>query len=98
MYLIQQVQTSTRVTLALLDMSVQWDPANQYLALLARLVTSLTLGQWVTVIHVQLAPSATCPLRRPVFPVAAPPHQQQVRHYQITQISLDLSLINSVFI
>lgn len=78
-----QVQTTTGVTLALLGMSVPWDPPNQYRAPLAPLVTSLMPRQWVTVTHVQLARSTTCLLRRPAFPVAAPPPHQQVRSYQM---------------
>lgn len=64
-------------------MSVPPDPHNQYPALLAPLATSLLLKEWVTVSHVLLAPSTTCLLRRPAFPVAAPPPHQQVGYYQM---------------
>lgn len=81
--LIQQVLPTTRVTPALLGMFVPWDPLSPCPVPLVPLVTSLTLRLWVTVIHVQLAPSTTCMPRRLVFPVAAPPPHQLVRAYQL---------------
>lgn len=76
--IVPQVQTTTRVILALLGMSVRWDPPKRYHAPLALLVTSLMLRKSRTVTHVQLAPSTTCSPRRPAFPVAAPPPHLQV--------------------
>lgn len=64
-------------------MFVPWDPLSPCPVPLAPLVTSLMLRLWVTVIHVQLAPSTTCMPRRLVFPVAAPPPHQLVRAYQL---------------
>lgn len=86
--IIQQVQTTTRVSLALLGMFVPWGPPNQYHAPLAPSVILLMLRQWMTVIHVQRAPSTTCLLKRPAFPVAAPPPHQQVRSNQVLSLSL----------
>lgn len=76
--LMEQVQNTTRVTLALLGMFVQWDPLMQYHAPLAPLVTSLMLRKLRTATYVQLVLLTTSLPRRPAFLVAAPPPHLQV--------------------
>lgn len=88
--LFQQVLTIIRVTLALLDMFVRWDPLNTFPAPLVLLVTSVLLREWPTATRVQLAPLTTCTLRRLAFLVAAPPLQQLVSPHQLITDNSDL--------
>lgn len=87
---IQQVQRTTRVSLALLDMCVPSDHPSQHLAPLAPLVTILTPRQWMTVTHVRLVLSTICTLRGPAFPAAVRPPHQQVGSDQITLTGLNI--------
>lgn len=73
-----QAQGTTRVTLALLDIRVPLDRPSQRPAAPAPSVTAPAPSSPATATRVQLAPSATCRLRKPVFPVAAPRTRKQV--------------------
>lgn len=86
------MQNTTTAIHALWGMSVPWDHPSLSLVLLASLVTSLVLGQEVSVTHVQPVHLTTCQLRRHAFPVAAPPPQQQVRSYSINNIQCSKSV------
>lgn len=89
---VNQVQNTTTAIHALWDTSVPWDYPSLSLVHLASLVTSLVLGQEVSVTHVQPVRLTTCRLRRHAFPVAAPPPRQKVRSYSINNIQRNKSV------